>query len=135
VLDGLGLELTGPDEAAGIICTGPFDDTVDTPEDYKESFAALSARNLPMICANPDLVVDRGGIRIYCAGALAKAYEEASSSAYAGEDYCEWLNEYVKEIQVGNLTIIKGCKEEHCAGVKDDTITFSLIGSSRCFVM
>ena len=43
-----------------------------------------------------------------------------SSSAYADDDYCEWLNEYVKELQVGNLTIIKGCKEEHCAGVKDD---------------
>ena len=56
-------------------------------------------------------------------------------NSYADEDYCEWLNEYVKELQVGNLTIIKGCKEEHCAGVKDDTITFSLIGSSRCFVM
>ena len=51
---------------------------------------------------------------------MAKAYEEASSSTHAGEDYCEWLNEYVKEIQVGNLTIIKGCKEEHCAGVKDN---------------
>ena len=51
----------------------------------------------------------------------------SNSSAYS--------DEYVKELQVGNLTIIKGCKEEHCAGVKDDTITFSLIGSSRCFVM
>ena len=59
----------------------------------------------------------------------------SNSSAYSDEDYCEWLNEYVKELQVGNLTIIKGCKEEHCAGVKDDTITFSLIGSSRCFLM
>ena len=58
-----------------------------------------------------------------------------SSSAYSDEDYCEWFYEYVRELQVGNLTIIKGCKEEHCAGVKDDTITFSLIGSSRCFVM
>jgi hypothetical protein len=55
---------------------------------------------------------------------MAKAYEEPSSSAYAGENYCEWLYEYVRELQVGNLTIIKGCKEEHCAGVKDDTNRF-----------
>jgi len=42
-----------------------------------------------------------------------------SSSAYADDDYCEWLYKYVKEVQIGNLTVIKGCKEEHCAGVKD----------------
>ena len=44
-----------------------------------------------------------------------------SSSVYADadDDYCEWLYKYVKEIQVGNLTVIKGCKGEHCAGMKD----------------
>ena len=47
-----------------------------------------------------------------------------SSSAYADDDYCEWLYEYVKEVQVGNLTIIKGCKGEYCAGVRDDANGF-----------
>ena len=47
-----------------------------------------------------------------------------SNFAYADESYCEWLNEYVKELQVDNLTVIKGCKGEHCAGVKDDTNWF-----------
>ena len=51
--------------------------------------------------------------------------------SYAGEDYCEWLNEYVKELQVGNLTIIKGCKEEHCAGVKDEVNGFYIIWTKR----
>ena len=88
LLDGLGLELTGPDDAGAMICTGPFDDEVETPEDYRESFARLSRRGLPMICANPDLVVDRGGKRIYCAGALAKAYEAAGGQViYAGKPY------------------------------------------------
>ncbi len=88
VLDGLGLDLTGPEDAKAIICTGLFDDTVETPEDYEHSLALLSARNLPMICANPDLVVDRGGIRIYCAGALAKLYEEAGGRViYAGKPH------------------------------------------------
>ena len=45
-------------------------------------------------------------------------------NSYADEDYCDWLNEYVKELQVGNLTIIKGCKDEHCAGVKDNDHAF-----------
>ena len=44
--------------------------------------------------------------------------------SFADDDYCEWLYEYVKELQVGNLTIIEGCKGEHCAGVKDDANWF-----------
>ncbi len=88
LLDNLGLTLTGPEEAGAIICSGPFDDAIETPEDYKESFARLSKRGLPMICANPDLVVDRGGVRIYCAGALAKAYEHAGGQVvYAGKPH------------------------------------------------
>ncbi|MDB3946278.1 hypothetical protein N9444_10370 [Gammaproteobacteria bacterium] len=47
-----------------------------------------------------------------------------SNFAYADENYCEWLNEYVKELQVGNLTVIKGCKGEHCAGMKDRVNSF-----------
>ncbi len=88
LFDDLGLVLTGVDDAQSILCTGPFDDVTDTPDDYRELFAKLAARKLPMICANPDLVVDRGGIRIYCAGALAKAYEEAGGGViYAGKPY------------------------------------------------
>jgi len=72
---GLGLDFTGPEDAAFIACTGPYDDEVETPEDYRASFAAALARGLPMICANPDIVVQRGARLIYCGGALARLYE------------------------------------------------------------
>lgn len=75
LLDGHGLRLTGPDEADIVVCTGLFDDTTEGPDDYRDMLAALLARHVPMICANPDLVVERGGKMIYCAGAIADAYE------------------------------------------------------------
>lgn len=73
--EGLGLEFAGPDEAAFISCTGPYDDDVETPEDYRERLTAAAARGLEMICANPDIVVQRGDKLIYCGGALAQLYE------------------------------------------------------------
>jgi HAD superfamily hydrolase (TIGR01459 family) len=73
--DGLGLAFSELAEAAFISCTGPFDDEAETPEDYRERFTAAAARGLPMICANPDIVVQRGDKLIYCGGALAQLYE------------------------------------------------------------
>jgi HAD superfamily hydrolase (TIGR01459 family) len=73
--EGLGLELTTLEEARYISCAGPNDDEVETPEDYRERFVQAAARGLEMICANPDIVVQRGDKLIYCGGALAQLYE------------------------------------------------------------
>ena len=64
------------DAAEGIICTGPFDEFTETPEDYRGRFLSAKARGMVMLSANPDLVVDFGDRRIYCAGALAQLYAE-----------------------------------------------------------
>jgi HAD superfamily hydrolase (TIGR01459 family) len=74
--DGLGLDFAGPEEAAFISCTGPIDDEVETPEDYRERLGVAAKRGLAMICANPDIVVQRGDRLIYCGGALAALYAE-----------------------------------------------------------
>ncbi|THD77271.1 MAG: TIGR01459 family HAD-type hydrolase [Phenylobacterium sp.] len=73
--EGLGLDFAELDESAFISCTGPFDDEAETPDDYRERFKGAVARGLPMICANPDIVVQRGAKLIYCGGALAQLYE------------------------------------------------------------
>jgi HAD superfamily hydrolase (TIGR01459 family) len=44
------------------------------PESYREMLALMRARSLFMVCANPDIVVERGETLVYCAGALADAY-------------------------------------------------------------
>ncbi len=50
-----------------MVCTGLFDDEVETPADYAGLLVRLKARNLTMICANPDIVVERGSKLVYCA--------------------------------------------------------------------
>lgn len=78
--EGLGLSLVGEADAEMVCCTGLFDDTTETPDDYDDLLKTLARRQLPMVCANPDRVVERGDKMIYCAGALASRFE-----AYAGE--------------------------------------------------
>lgn len=80
--------LVGLEDASYVVCTGLFDDEVETPDDYRERLSAMAARRLPLICANPDLVVHRGADLIYCAGAIARAYEALGGAAiYAGKPY------------------------------------------------
>jgi len=64
------------DEAEAISCTGLVDDETETPDDYRDRLQKLADRKLPMICANPDIVVERGDRLIWCAGALARLYED-----------------------------------------------------------
>lgn len=71
-----GIERVGPSEANIVVVTGLDDDDVETPEDYREALKFLAGRNLELICANPDRVVEKGGNLIWCAGALADVYEE-----------------------------------------------------------
>ncbi|MDE2181470.1 MAG: TIGR01459 family HAD-type hydrolase [Alphaproteobacteria bacterium] len=85
---GLDVSLVGPDAADVVLCTGLFDDETETPEHYREVLAALRARGLPMICANPDVLVPRGGRLLYCAGGLARAYEQLGGEvAYYGKPH------------------------------------------------
>lgn len=64
------------EQADYIVCSGPFDDEVETAEDYRGMMQEALARRLPMICANPDIVVEKGNRLIYCAGAIAELYRE-----------------------------------------------------------
>lgn len=79
--EGLDLGFADLETAAFIACTGPVDDEVETPEDYRALLTRAAARRLPMICANPDLVVQRGDRLIYCGGALAELYESLGGQA------------------------------------------------------
>jgi HAD superfamily hydrolase (TIGR01459 family) len=78
---GLGLRFADPEEAAFIAVTGPNDDEVETPEDYRAHLTQAASRRLPMICANPDIVVQRGDKLIYCGGALAQLYQAIGGEA------------------------------------------------------
>jgi len=68
------IERVGMLDAEGIVCTGLADDQTETPADYRAQLLLGKTRGLPMLCANPDIVVDMGEKRVYCAGALARDY-------------------------------------------------------------
>ena len=84
----LPIERVPLDEAEGIVVTGPRDDVHDMPEDYRPQFLAAKQRRLKLLCANPDLVVDRGERRVICAGALAAEYGSmGGESLYFGKPH------------------------------------------------
>ena len=86
--EGLGLEFSGPLDAAFVACTGPVNDDWETPEDYRESLSMAADRHLTMICANPDRLVHRGERLIHCGGALADLYGELGGEVImAGKPY------------------------------------------------
>lgn len=76
VFDGLAVACVEIPDAKLVLCTGLFDDDTETPADYRRLLLALKERDLLLLCANPDMVVQRGGKLVYCAGAIARAYEE-----------------------------------------------------------
>jgi len=87
--DGLGLDLSGtPETAAFISCTGLYDDEADQLSDYQDSFKIAAARKLPLVCANPDRIVQRGDKIILCAGSLADLYMSLGGEVImAGKPY------------------------------------------------
>ena len=86
--DGIELDFVDPHAAAFVSVTGLADDETETPEDYRAALAIAAARGLPLVCANPDRVVQRGEKLIYCAGALADLYETLGGEVLmAGKPY------------------------------------------------
>jgi len=73
---GLGSVIAPLEQADYIVCTGLFDDETESAEDYRAMMVRAHERKLPMVCANPDIVVERGDRLIYCAGAIAELYRE-----------------------------------------------------------
>ncbi|MDE4305299.1 TIGR01459 family HAD-type hydrolase [Phaeobacter gallaeciensis] len=74
-------------EATGIVCCGPFDPMAD-PDVNRADFLYAKQKGMKLLCANPDIVVDRGETREWCAGALARLYTEmGGESLYFGKPH------------------------------------------------
>jgi HAD superfamily hydrolase (TIGR01459 family) len=84
----LNIRFASPAGADFVVCSGLFDDTTETPADYRDLLGQLKQRNLLMVCANPDLVVERGHELVYCAGAIADLYQSMGGEVlFAGKPY------------------------------------------------
>jgi HAD superfamily hydrolase (TIGR01459 family) len=88
IFEGLDVELAPIERADFVVCSGLYDDTRETPQNYIELIDEMRARKLVMICANPDVVVERGDHLVYCAGAIADLYAHSGGNViYAGKPY------------------------------------------------
>ncbi len=75
------------DQAEGVVCCGPFDPSAD-PSEMRAEFLYAKTKGMKLLCANPDIQVDRGETREWCAGALAKLYTEmGGESLYFGKPH------------------------------------------------
>lgn len=84
LFEGLPARFGTLDDAEYVVCTGLFDDETETIADYEQTLRRMRERELLMVCANPDIVVERGHQLILCAGALAAAYEAMGGQTYTG---------------------------------------------------
>ena len=85
--DPVDIERVDLKEAEGIVCCGPFDPLAD-PEVNRPEFLYAKQKGLKLLCANPDIIVDRGDVREWCAGALARLYTEmGGESLYFGKPH------------------------------------------------
>src|SRR4029078_1444198 len=73
---GLDAVMAPLEQADYILRPGLFDDEIEPREDYRAMMLQAREHKLPLICANPDIVVERGDRLIYCAGAIAELYRE-----------------------------------------------------------
>lgn len=88
LFEGLNVQFAPAAKAAAIVCTGFFDEDNEVPEDYDGMLASFAARGAPMICANPDLVVERGSKLMPCSGLLAERYGALGQTVIqAGKPY------------------------------------------------
>ena len=88
MIQGLNVRRASIAEAEVALAIGLRDDMVETPADYDGELAEMKTKGLPMLCANPDLVVHRGDRLVYCAGTLAANYEQLGGEAiYYGKPH------------------------------------------------
>jgi HAD superfamily hydrolase (TIGR01459 family) len=100
LFDGLDATTVTLEQADYVVCSGLTDDTAETPQDYHDLIERMRKRALPMICANPDIVVERGDQLVYCAGAIADLYAAAGGPVtYAGKPHRPIYEEAIRIVE------------------------------------
>lgn len=129
IFAGLNVSFAPAETADYVVCSGLFDDTRETPDDYRALLAAMRERALFMVCANPDIVVERGEILVYCAGALADAYAELGGEVL----YCGKPHAPIYEAALGQAARVRGGTPPplHRVLAVGDSIRTDLTGAGR----
>jgi len=117
----LDISFTTPLDAEVVVCTGLVDDERETPEDYIKMLDGFQSRGIVMLCANPDLKVERGDKIVYCAGAIAQAYESMGGEViYSGKPY---LPAYELALGTLNNALQRDIPKERILAIGDGVLT------------
>ncbi|MCZ2158923.1 TIGR01459 family HAD-type hydrolase [Bartonella sp. 220] len=108
LFEGLECELVEEWEASAVVCSGFLEDLEEEPSAYKDMFHRMRARNLPFICANPDVIVHYGNQEFWCAGALAHLYQQLGGEVrIAGKPHAPIYEGAFKKLQKIRGTVEK----------------------------
>ena len=119
--DDLPIDLVDAKEAELVSVTGLIDDETETPDDYDAMLNDFLNRGLPMICANPDIVVERGDKLIYCGGALAQKYKQmGGETLYFGKPHAPIYN---RALERGAELVSAGLDKQRVLAVGDGIAT------------
>lgn len=119
--DGLPIDLVSAEEAELVSITGLYDDETETPEDYIALLAGFVERDLEVICANPDIMADRGGKLVYCGGALADKYREMGGRThYCGKPHAPV---YARALAVARKLIGENYNKKQVLAIGDGIAT------------
>lgn len=122
------IDLVDISKASSIVCTGLFNDLIEKPDDYEKIISEGISRGLPLLCANPDIQVDFGHQRLWCAGAIAAKYEKAGgTSLYFGKPHEPIYNLALKKLHGIDPSITKS--QIICIG---DGILTDVLGGISC---
>lgn len=99
IFAGLDARFVSAEEAEYVVCSGLWDDEEENVDGYAPLLRQLRERELPMICANPDIVVERGSTLVPCAGAIAQAYEAIGGEVvYNGKPHAPIYREALRRV-------------------------------------
>lgn len=117
IYTGLDVRFGSIEEADYVVCSGFDDDETETVENYRARLEAMLRRDLLMVCANPDLIVERGHMILPCAGSIALAYEEMGGKVfYAGKPHAPV---YEKALAVAAQLMGRSIPKERVLAVGD----------------
>ncbi len=136
IFEGLGILFATSLEAEIVVCSGFLDDNTETVADYRTTLDGFRRRGVLMLCANPDLMVERGARLVPCAGALAASYEEMGGRViYAGKPHPP-----VYELALATLAGARGAPVDKARvlaigdGVRTDIAGAAAVGLRSVFV-
>jgi HAD superfamily hydrolase (TIGR01459 family) len=109
IFTGLDAKLVPLEQADYVVCSGLFDDDVETPQDYRQRLEIMRERRLFMLCGNPDVVVERGRTLVYCAGSIADLYATMGGEVfYAGKPYRPIYHQALDKAKAAGVTAAPG---------------------------